>query len=112
MRGVHLVGSINVDDAETTMRIVATHLGDVLKRIPDGEVGERFHWIAFQPGRLATAEGIERVGDTPIPLRMLDIRSIRIADGVDAADLELPPLGYAEAALASWKVFVDLKQQG
>ncbi|QIK64279.1 hypothetical protein G7068_14505 [Leucobacter viscericola] len=112
IRGAHLVGSINFDDAETTMRVAAETLGPWLKRIPDGEVGERFHWIAFQPGRLAAAEGIERVGDTPIPLRMLDIRSVRIAEGVDAADLVLPPLGYAEAALASWKVFAELKQQG
>lgn len=51
--GAHLVGSINFDDAETTIRTAAEHLGDRLKRIPDGEVGERFHWIAFQPGRLA-----------------------------------------------------------
>ena len=110
--GAHLVGSINFDDAETTMRTAAEHLGDRLKRIPDGEVGERFHWIAFQPGRIAEAEGIERVGDTPIPLRMLDIRPIRIADGVDPASLELPPLGYAEAALESWETFARLQADG
>lgn len=112
VRGAHLVGSINFEDAETTMRTAAAQLGDRLKRIPDGEVGERFHWIAFQPGRLAVAEGIERVGDTPIPLRMLDIRAIRIADGVEAADLRLPPLGYAAAALESWGVFSRLKAEG
>ena len=110
--GAHLVGSINFDDAERTMRTAAEHLGDRLKRIPDGEVGERFHWIAFQPGTLAAADGIERVGDTPIPLRMLDIRPIRIAEGVDAADLVLPPLGYAHAARASWAVFERLRAEG
>ena len=110
--GAHLVGSINFDDAETTIRTAAEHLGDRLKRIPDGEVGERFHWIVFQADRLGAAAGIERVGDTPIPLRMLDMRPVRIADGVRAEDLELPPLGYAEAALASWEVFSRLKREG
>ncbi|WP_449282357.1 hypothetical protein [Leucobacter sp.] len=111
-QGAHLVGSINFDDAETTMRTAAEHLGDRLKRIPDGEVGERFHWIVFQADRLGRAEGIERVGDTPIPLRTLDMRPVRIAEGVRAEDLELPPLGYAGAALESWEVFSRLKREG
>ena len=112
IRGCHLVGSVNFDDAETTMRVAAEHLGDRLRRIPDGEVGERFHWIAFQPDRLARTPGIERVGDTPIPLRMLDLRPVRLADGVDAADLDLAPLGYADAALESWEVFDRLQREG
>ncbi|MFT4233320.1 MAG: hypothetical protein QM606_11180 [Leucobacter sp.] len=111
-QGAHLVGSINFDDAETTMRTAAEHLGDRLKRIPDGEVGERFHWIVFQADRLGQADGIERVGDTPIPLRTLDMRPVRIADGVRAEDLELPPLGYADAALESWRTFSRLKREG
>lgn len=110
--GAHLVGSINFDDAETTIRTAAEHLGDRLKRIPDGEVGERFHWIVFQADRLGQAAGIERVGDTPIPLRTLDMRPVRIADGVRAEDLELPSLGYADAALDSWEVFSRLKAAG
>lgn len=112
VQGAHLVGSINFDDAETTMRVAAEHLGDRLKRIPDGEVGERFHWIAFQPDRIARAAGIVRVGDDPIPLRMLDIRPVALAEGVRAADIELPPLGYAEAALESWAVFDRLQSEG
>ena len=111
-QGAHLVGSINFDDAETTMRTAAEHLGAHLKRIPDGEVGERFHWIAFQPDRLGRTPGIERVGDNPIPLRMLDVRPVRIAEGVSVDELELAPLGYAEAALESWEVFARLKREG
>ena len=111
-RGCHLVGSINFDDAETTLRVAAEHLGDRLKRIPDGEVGERFHWIVFQADRLGRAAGIERVGDTPIPLRMLDMRQVRLADGVRAAELELPPLGYAEAAIDSFAIFDRLQREG
>ncbi|SJN12651.1 hypothetical protein FM113_15455 [Leucobacter sp. 7(1)] len=111
-QGAHLVGSINFDDAETTIRTAAADLGAHLKRIPDGEVGERFHWIVFQADRLGQTPGIERVGDTPIPLRMLDARPVQLAPGVRAADLTLAPLGYAEAALESYAVFAQLQDAG
>jgi hypothetical protein len=111
-QGAHLVGSINFDDAETTIRAAAQHLGSHLKRIPDGEVGERFHWIAFQPDRLAQAEGLERVGEEPICLRELDVRPVKLAPGVRAEDLVLPSLGYADAALESWEVFSRLAGDG
>lgn len=112
VQGAHLVGSVNFDDAETTMRTAAEHLGDRLKRIPDGEVGERWHWIMFQPDRIAQAEGIARVGDEPIIVRGLDFRAVRVADGVDAADVQLGALGYAEAAIESWQTFSRLKAAG
>ncbi|MGF6822237.1 hypothetical protein M2317_001141 [Microbacterium sp. ZKA21] len=112
-QGALLVGSVNFDDAEKTMRVAAATLGDRLKRIPDGEVGKRFHWIMFQPDVLGQADGIERVGDQPIPFPAgLDARPLRIADGVDAADIELPPLGYADAAIESHAVFTRLRAEG
>ncbi|MGN8027543.1 hypothetical protein [Microbacterium sp. 22242] len=112
-RGALLVGSVNDDDAETTMRTAAEILGRRLKRIPDGEVGKRFHWIMFQPDVLGQAEGIERVGPERIPFGAgLDARPLRIADGVDAAAIELPPLGYADAALTSYEIFRRLRAEG
>ena len=54
-QGALLVGSVNYDDAETTMRTAAEILGSRLRRIPDGEVGIRFHWIMFQPDVLGEA---------------------------------------------------------
>lgn len=48
-RGAHLVGSVNYPDAETMIRTAAEALGGRLKLIPDGEVGERFHWILSSP---------------------------------------------------------------
>lgn len=112
-QGALLVGSVNYDDAETTMRTAAVLLGDRLRRIPDGEVGKRFHWIMFQPDVLGQADGIERVGDEPIPFGAgLDARPLRLADGVDAAAIEVPPLGYASAAIESYAVFTRLREEG
>ncbi|MFE6735256.1 hypothetical protein [Microbacterium sp. NPDC057650] len=111
--GALLVGSVNYDDAEKTIRTAAEMLGGLLRRIPDGEVGKRFHWIMFQPDVLGEAEGIERVGENPIPFKAgIDARPLRLADGVDAAVIELPPLGYADAALESYEVFRSLRDEG
>jgi len=112
-QGALLVGSVNFDDAETTMRTAAELLGDRLRRIPDGEVGKRFHWIMFQPDVIGRAEGIERIGDEPIPFPAgIDARGLRIGEGVDAASIELPPLGYAAAAIDSYAVFARLRAEG
>lgn len=112
-QGALLVGSVNYDDAETTMRTAADLLGDRLRRIPDGEVGKRFHWIMFQPDVLGQADGIERIGDQPIPFPAgIDARGLRIGEGVDAAGIELPPLGYASAAIESYAVFDRLRAEG
>jgi len=112
-QGALLVGSVNFDDAETTIRTAESILGDRLRRVPDGEVGKRFHWIMFQPDVLGQAAGIERVGDAPIPFGAgLDARPLRVAEGVDAASIVLPPLGYASAALESYEVFARLRSQG
>lgn len=111
-QGALLVGSVNYNDAETTIRAAAELLGDQLKRIPDGEVGDRFHWIIFQASILAQADGLERVGAEPIWVRHLDARGVRIADGVNAADIQLPKLGYAAAAKESYALFTKLREEG
>ncbi|OAN41409.1 hypothetical protein [Microbacterium sp. H83] len=112
-QGALLVGSVNFDDAETTMRTAAEILGPRLRRIPDGEVGKRFHWIMFQPDVLGEADGIERIGDEPIPFRAgIDARPLRIADGVDAAGIRLQSLGYADAAIESYAIFTRLRDEG
>jgi hypothetical protein len=113
IRGAHLVGSVNLPDAESVFRTVAGTLGDRLRRMPDGEVGERYYWIQFQRDRLAAADGISRVGEPGAFLRgRFDARPLRLEPGVDAADLSLPPLGYADAALDSYATFRRLRDAG
>ena len=111
-QGAHLVGSVNYDDAETTIRTAADLLGGRLKRIPDGEVGRRFHWILFQADVLGEAEGIDRVGENIVDVKGLDARPVRVADGVDPASVQLPPLGYAAAAIESYAIFTRLRDEG
>lgn len=44
-RFLHLVGSLPADDADMAMREALTRFGPHLRSVPDGETGERRHWI-------------------------------------------------------------------
>jgi hypothetical protein len=113
IRGAHLVGSVNLPDAESVLRTVSAHLGDRMRRIPDGEVGERFYWVQFQTKRLDSVAGLSRIPGEPRLLRgIFDGRPFRLDDGVSPDDLVFPELGYAEAALASYAVFLRLRDEG
>jgi hypothetical protein len=109
----HLVGSVNLPDAETTFRTVSEHLGGRLPRIPDGEVGERYYWIQFQKDYFDRTAGLTRLGDAPVLLReRFDGRPITLDGSVAAKDLKFPGLGYADAALESYATFAALKVDG
>jgi hypothetical protein len=110
----HFVGSINQPDAESVFRVVGELVGARAKRIPDGEVGERFYWIQFQTFRLDDTPGLVRVGEE-LPFRIRDIFDLRpfALDGTVAApDLQFPNLGYADAAIDSYATFVMLRDAG
>lgn len=113
IQGAHLVGSVNLPDAETVFRTVSTHLGDRMRRIPDGEVGERFYWIQFQTKRFDTMDGLSRIPGEPFLIRgVFDGRPFVIDEGVAAQDLVFPDLGYADAALESFATFDRLQAEG
>jgi len=113
VRGAHLVGSVNLPDAESVLRAVGERLGDRMHRIPDGEVGERFYWIQFQTRRFDTMSGISRIPVEPFYLReQFDARPFQLDDGVSADNLVFPDLGYADAALESYATFARLADEG
>lgn len=53
--GVHLVGSVPLATAEHVFRAVATALGQHVRRVPDGETGERTAWAASLERRCSPA---------------------------------------------------------
>jgi hypothetical protein len=106
-RGAHLVGSIPLGDAEEVFRAAAGELGRHLRRIPDGETGERRNWIRFQAHLLAAHPDFEHVEDSrhgPLP-------AYRVRPGVDPHQLRFPDLGYAEVARRSYNVFRRLQAE-
>jgi methionine synthase II (cobalamin-independent) len=112
VRGAHLVGSINQPTAEATFRTVAEHLGADLARIPDGEVGERFHWILFQGAAFDATPGLARLPIEPIVRAGFDVRPFRLDGTVDPANLQIGDLGYARAAIDSYASFTALRADG
>ena len=111
VNGAHLVGSVNLDTAETVFRAAAWNCGSELHAVPDGETGERFHWILFQGARFDLTPGLSRLGPQPIELAGFDVRPFGIDDGVDPGSIEFPALGYAEAAEHSYALFKTLKAE-
>jgi hypothetical protein len=44
----HFNGSVNLADTESVMREIVSRIPVGLRRIPDGETGDRDNWILFQ----------------------------------------------------------------
>jgi methionine synthase II (cobalamin-independent) len=107
--GSHFVGSLNTATARESFLLASQLVGNSAKTIPDGEFGERFHWILFQGKFLDKVKGITRVGDEPILLAGFDIRPFDFDGTITPTEVKLPNLGYADAALTSYREFKDFK---
>lgn len=110
--GAHLVGSVNLPHADEVLRTVAGQLGDRLTQFPDGEVGERFHWILFQGAVFAATPGLVRLPLDPIIRAGFDVRPLTLDGTVAAPELTIGPLGYAAAARDSYAHFRRLRTEG
>jgi hypothetical protein len=113
--GVHLIGSVPLEDADAVFRALASALGPYLRRMPDGETGERRRWIWFQRQMLERHPDIEV--DPTVPLFRLrqwdgkvlrETPLLRFRAGV-APDGVVFETGYADAARASFEVFQRLR---
>jgi methionine synthase II (cobalamin-independent) len=116
--GAHLVGSVPLADGETVFRTVSAALGPYLRRIPDGETGERRRWIFFQSVMLKNHSAMEI--DATIPpfaLRQWDgtlVREMPFVRFRAEADPDsvVFETGYAPAARVSYDVFRKLRAEG
>ena len=108
--GAHVVGSIPLGNVEEVFRTTAAALGSHLKRLPDGELGARSNWIAWQYPILAKMEGFEEV--PPTEGAYVQRPRLKASPGIASRDVYLGALGYADAARASYQVFRKLKDEG
>src|SRR5580658_2709871 len=109
----HFNGSVNLADAESVMREIASRVPAGLRRIPDGETGDRGNWIFFQMQRFMQMPTLVPAG--PIGAEDGDYEALpqlRLADGVEPDQVEWPNIGYADAYLASYRTFSALREQG
>jgi hypothetical protein len=109
--GVHLVGSVPLADSDAVFRMAAGTLGRHLRRIPDGETGERSTWIAWQVAYLAQHPEFEI--EVPPPGQYAPLPKCRLRAPQRADQLTWPAgIGYASAAIDSYRLFARLKEGG
>src|SRR5215467_5581451 len=93
--GVHFNGSVNLPDTETVMREISSRIPRGVRRVTDGETGERYYWIMFQVQKFAAMPDFQSAGmREPLPgVELPPMPLLRLADGVAAEDVHWPDLG-------------------
>ncbi len=109
MATAHLVGSVPLQDAQAVFTEVGSHLHGRLKRLPDGETGERSNWIRWQYEVLENCPQLTANASDPSTKRLAQFQ---LRDGASIEDVDLGNLGYSDAAIASYDVFAVQKKAG
>jgi hypothetical protein len=112
---LHFVGSIPLSGSEDVFRQLSAQVGQFLRRMPDGETGERTLWIKFQQKMLFEHQAMERdPTHPPLPVKQADgtvhrhIQLLRLKPDADPDTIEFET-GYDAAAAASYRVFRRLR---
>ncbi|MDG2175940.1 MAG: hypothetical protein P8M72_07415 [Gammaproteobacteria bacterium] len=113
INNIHFVGSIGLEDAETVFRTLSEVIGNKATRYPDGETGKRHYWVQWQgevfqqhPAFEFEADR-EKLTDTANQTKLYSLK-----DPDKAGELSFEPVGYAEEAISSYKIFTQLKNDG
>lgn len=110
---VHLVGSVPLADAEQVFTTVAAVLGPSIRRIPDGETGERLSWLGWLRPVFAALPQLELSNETwRIHESAKANQLFRLKPGARASEIRLDRLPYGDFALRSYGVFKRLRDAG
>jgi hypothetical protein len=109
------VGSIPLPRSEDVFLQLGAKVGRFLRRMPDGETGERTLWIKFQQKMLFEHPAMEfDPASPPLPVKQADgtvhrhIQLLRLKPNVDP-DTVAFDTGYDRAAAASYRIFRTLR---
>jgi len=113
MRYVHLVGSVPLKNAREVFETASTALGTKLKRVPDGETGERSDWITWLEPAFANNPALEK-SDELFRIHATGTARIRyrLKLGRSVNDVRFDNLFYADVAKRSYADFAALKRAG
>jgi hypothetical protein len=107
-RSILLVGSVPLESSSAVFEAVGTKLGNLMKRVPDGETGARTNWVVWQGEVFKNAKGLE-----PGSTRELQGGYRFILYKVKPGEtVEFGPLGYAAAAIRSYDDFKRARSEG
>ena len=109
---VYLVGSVPMADAEQVFERRHAASGRRIKRIPDGETGERGDWITWLEPVFADHPAFRNRASSFACTRAEPGGALHAASWFYAAGRALENLFYAEIAKASYAVFERMKVAG
>jgi hypothetical protein len=102
-------------NADSVFKMLGAKFGERLKRIPDGETGDRQHWVfgsvkKFHDHPLLEPDGHSWSPDSgTVPDRPPKYR-LKNPESTEA--LEFASLGYSKAAINSYKTFLEQRDLG
>jgi hypothetical protein len=112
-RDIYLVGSVPLANAEEVFATISVAFGSRVKRIPDGETGDRADWITWLEPVFSGNPAFKKSGQF---FRVHDKGTGReryaLAPGVRLEDVRFDNLFYADIAKESYAVFKRLKEAG
>jgi hypothetical protein len=112
-RDIYLVGSVPLQNPEQVFEVIGAAFGSRIKRIPDGETGERSDWITWLEPAFAANPAFEKSGEF---FRVHDKGTgrerYRLRPGVRPQDVRFDNLFYADIAKASYAAFKEIKGAG
>ncbi|KAJ8064371.1 hypothetical protein OCU04_006715 [Sclerotinia nivalis] len=105
IKNVHFVGSICLPDTSTIFRTLSTTFPTQLKRIPDGEPGNRGNFVLWQRSVFYRYPYLVRslyfsLAKDPGPIP------------ISPEKIQLMPIGYDDAAISSYSTFCRLRDDG
>jgi hypothetical protein len=112
---VHFNGSVNLPDAETVMQEISSRIPAGVRRMTDGETGDRNYWISFQTRKfqqmpefetVKVGQAYETAPDAPA------MPQLRLTADASAEMIDWPNLGYADAYTESFATFDRLQNKG
>ena len=110
---VHIVGSVPLADAETVFTTLGDALGPRLKRIPDGETGERLTWLGWLAPVFSNCPQLELSDDVfRVHEKATANRRFRLKPGASIDDVQFATLPYGDFAGESYAIFRRLRDAG
>jgi hypothetical protein len=110
---VHIVGSVPLANAGAVFTALSDAVGPRLKRMPDGETGERSSWVGWLGSVFAQSPVLELSDDTWRVHEQASVhRRYRLKPGASIKDFRLDKLPYGDFALESYGVFRRLRDAG
>jgi hypothetical protein len=110
-----LVGSLPADSSEQALRSGAELFGDLVFALPDGETGPRAAWVGYEANGMIRPHPDVATSDPPdaengVPRYAHQFAASRPRDGV--SELRWDSWPRIEDALASYRLFTELREQG